>query len=531
MTSAAGYYIYAGFVPLLKTFLTILAGFVLTKNGLWTPAGAKGSAVVNVNIALPCLVFSSIVPAFNSTNIAYLGPIFLMAFFYIFAGLLMTMILREIVFVPRQFRWGLVTCGTMSNWNNLPTAVLMTVFMHAPFNGSADTQLGIAFIAVFIVAFQITYFASGFWKTVRYDFAVKVPLDADGDEIPESINVRWANRSRALKRYLASIRGGKRNAPEHDPEAFGEETKIEQHIADEILHEQEKAAASTEAEALAGEPGLGPLLHHQHASTSSPEKLSPSNSSTSIAPPALPTPAPAPAPCPPRSRFVPQFVRRWKASLGEKLAPAVAPVKRFWATPAAIPLHVVWYVLKNSSSPVTLCVIIALPISLVQPLKALFVELQPGDPYYGFALGPDGNPCLQFVLNTASFIGGISVPQGLMLLGNSFARMTIPRPITKLPIMAMLGMTAIKCVILPVVGVALTQYLTYHTTLIPPDALALRFVIMFLSGTPGAVNQLVITQLYSPDGKADTLAAFLLVQYIFMFVGSSALAAIVLSML
>ncbi|KZO97956.1 hypothetical protein CALVIDRAFT_554062 [Calocera viscosa TUFC12733] len=532
MTSAAGYYIYAGFVPLLKTFLTILAGFVLTKNGLWTPQGAKGSAVVNVNVALPCLIFSSIVPAFNSTNITYLGPIFLMAFFYIFAGLLMTLVLREIVFVPRQFQWGLVTCGTMSNWNNLPTAVLMTVFMHAPFSGTADTQLGIAFIAVFIVAFQITYFATGFWKTVKYDFegADKVPLDEDGCEIPESIRERWSRRSNAMKRFWAGVRNGKQKEAARDPEAFGEETKIEHETEDRIIHEQEKAAGSSEAEALAGEPGLGPLHPPHHvASTSTAEKLSPSESSTSVTAPA-PEPAPAQSPSA-NSRHMPHFVRRLQVRCVQAMKPITTPWKLFWNHPSSMPLHVVWFMLKNSTSPVTLCIVIALPISLIQPLKALFVQLDPGDRYYGFALGPDGNPCLEFILNTASFIGGISVPQGLMLLGNSFARMDIPRPITKLPIFAMLGMTAIKCVILPVCGVALTQYLTYHTSLIPPDALALRFVIMFLSGTPGAVNQLVITQLYSPDGKADTLAAFLLVQYIFMFIGSSALAAIILSLL
>lgn len=37
------------------------------------------------------------------------------------------------------------------------------------------------------------------------------------------------------------------------------------------------------------------------------------------------------------------------------------------------------------------------------------------------------------------------------------------------------------------------------------------------SGTPAAVNQLVVTQLVAPEGGADCLAAFLLVQYIFLY--------------
>lgn len=38
------------------------------------------------------------------------------------------------------------------------------------------------------------------------------------------------------------------------------------------------------------------------------------------------------------------------------------------------------------------------------------------------------------------------------------------------------------------------------------------FVCILLSGTPAAVNQLVITQLYNPEGNVDTLARFLLLQ-------------------
>lgn len=57
----------------------------------------------------------------------------------------------------------------------------------------------------------------------------------------------------------------------------------------------------------------------------------------------------------------------------------------------------------------------------------------------------------------------------------------------------------------------------------------LLFVAMFLAGTPSAVNQLVMTQIYSPDGAADTLSAFLALQYAFMFISSAALAAIALA--
>jgi auxin efflux carrier family protein len=65
--------------------------------------------------------------------------------------------------------------------------------------------------------------------------------------------------------------------------------------------------------------------------------------------------------------------------------------------------------------------------------------------------------------------------------------MTIPRPLSKLPITAMVLVTLAKTVVLPVIGIFMVQGMT-NKGLIPKDALAERFVAMFLSGTPSAVK-------------------------------------------
>lgn len=40
------------------------------------------------------------------------------------------------------------------------------------------------------------------------------------------------------------------------------------------------------------------------------------------------------------------------------------------------------------------------------------------------------------------------------------------------------------------------------------------------------MNQLVITSLVAPEGQTDTIAAFLLFQYVFMFLSSTVLTAV-----
>lgn len=84
-------------------------------------------------------------------------------------------------------------------------------------------------------------------------------------------------------------------------------------------------------------------------------------------------------------------------------------------------------------------------------------------------------------------MGNIAVPLALILLGASFARMKIPRPLSRLPLMAMFLTTMAKMVMLPVIGVFLVQAMTAGG-LVAKDAKVLRFVMMFLSGTPTAVK-------------------------------------------
>lgn len=87
----------------------------------------------------------------------------------------------------------------------------------------------------------------------------------------------------------------------------------------------------------------------------------------------------------------------------------------------------------------------------------------------------------------ANFVGGITIPLALILLGASFARLRVPRPLSRLPIMAMLAVSIAKMVLLPVIGVFIVQAMVQNG-LIDKNAKAERFVAMFLSGTPAAVK-------------------------------------------
>ena len=86
---------------------------------MFPPAASRGASIVAMNIALPALIFANIVPAFNPSNISALGPMFLLAAVYQIVGFLMGIIIREVVYVPRNFWQGIVILTGMSNWGNL----------------------------------------------------------------------------------------------------------------------------------------------------------------------------------------------------------------------------------------------------------------------------------------------------------------------------------------------------------------------------------------------------------------------------
>lgn len=80
--------------------------------------------------------------------------------------------------------------------------------------------------------------------------------------------------------------------------------------------------------------------------------------------------------------------------------------------------------IKGLATPVSLSIVIAIPCGIISPLKALFV---PVDGWSGSRVpfAPDNHPPLAFITDTAAFIGSISIPAALILLGASFARLKV----------------------------------------------------------------------------------------------------------
>ncbi|PCH40729.1 auxin efflux carrier [Wolfiporia cocos MD-104 SS10] len=503
--ATAGYLIYCGVMPLLKTFVAIFVGYFLAKAGRFSAEASKGASQVSMNVSLPALIFTNVVPAFTSSNVSALGPLFLTAFSYQLMGFSFGLIIREIFYVPRNFWQGIVVLCGMSNWGNLPNAIVSSIMQQAPFDPKTDPELGVSFVSIFIVSYHLVFWVAGAARSLAWDYLPGVP---QGEEAERQLSWKEKPIGGFIARRILRL-----TVPSHAMPA-----KLENSLSDKIAERLDSPISDSsvdiecqevvEAVTYDNDPDIQLARRTSRLSVSSRRSRHPSalNAPSSVMQPVVP-PAPSAS----------------HSSVTQTLSPTVTPSSTFFQR-----LRHTLRPLSAAVTPITCSLAISLPIALITDLKALFVNVtdQGGPDWHG----PDGNPPLAFVMDTTSFIGDMAVPLSLIILGGSFARLKIPRPFSRLPIAAMLAAAFAKMVLLPVIGVFMIQAMT-KGGLIPREAIAERFVAMFLSGTPAAVNQLIVSSLYSPDGDVDTLSAFLLVQYVVMFFSSAALSAVALLLL
>ncbi|KAJ3800764.1 auxin efflux carrier [Lentinula aff. detonsa] len=513
--NSASFLIYEGVMPLLKTYITIFIGFIVARAGLFPPAASRSSSQLTMNVALPCLIFSNIVPAFTPSNISAIGPLMLLAVIYILVGFVSGLIIREICFVPRNFWQGIIICAGMSNWGNLPTSVVQSVTAHAPFNGTTDVELGVSFVSIFIMVYHIFFWVFGAAASLQWDFLPDVPQGEEANK-----RVRWNEKPIGglvyrLFRLHSQTEDGKGRNP---TEFFGRMKRL---IVNKDKSSLKKSDSLDEKKC---EQDVFPCPDLLEAGAAEPYREESIDPDVQLARRVSRVSASAP--------FQPQLLSN-SASLIHSHDSSETTLPLAHNTPKWERFFPSWFVrtLKSISviiTPVTIALAISLPVSVIQPLKALFTDATAsGGPDW---TGPDGSPPLNFIMDTATFIGELCVPLSLIILGASFARMSIPKRLSTLPIPAMILVMLSKEVLVPVIGIFLTQAFVAKG-LIPKENLAQRFVAIFLSGTPTAVNQLVVANLYAPEGGMDTLTAFLVVQYTFMFFSSTALTAIALLLL
>ncbi|KAK0494549.1 auxin efflux carrier [Armillaria luteobubalina] len=494
---SAGQLVWVSFRPLLRLVMSVFGGFVITKADIFPAAAARGAGQIALNITMPCLMFSKMVPAFSSSNISVLGPLFTIGAIYQFMGIGLAWIIKQFFWVPHRFRYGMLAAGGWGNYGDIPTAVIMSITGNAPFNGEKDQDLAVAYISALILYYMFTFFPLGGIKLIALDF--KGP-EVEPEEVQGKIRKRREFLLHGLPKVLKEKALHREDDSKHDCEnqvESSERTQCEK-VTDEPVDPRPH-------------PGGDILFHEDTTIMDSSEAVQTiSRRTESFSPPPMATihtedkdGSPS-YPLLPTNPIIHPISRRWKSIL---------PTMRT--------------AFESICMPASLAIIVSFVIALITPVKALFVQV---DGYY-MPSAPDGEPPLAFVIDFADFIGAASVPLGLICLGSALARLNVPRSQwSSMPVGAILSLAVVRMVVMPVLGVLICKGLI-HVDFISKDDKVLQFVCIFFSCLPTATTQVFVTQVYSGTGSADHLPAFLIPQYLLMFLSMTALSAFTLQLL
>ena len=392
---------------------------------------------------------AQIVPSFTSENVHAIGPIILAAFFYQALPGAIGLLVRACTQTPRRFRYGILAAYMFGNWGDLPTSVVQSVMASAPFNGEEDETLGVAFVSIFILVNYISSFPLQGLRLVQVDY--ESPVNAETELRHED------GEFGTVRKYWSRLIRGRPMPHEL------EEERERRLCTEERLDDGKAKEAADEAEEGLALPPAKSLTRRPRMVTAATQTVTTANDEDAIliAAPGLqpghrlrsndfPLLEPVPSDFGARSTASHSHshtrevdARREEVETGTVGSYHPRASVRVWRS--------IWSLLRPIlTSPPTMVLVSALIVSLIPTLRALFVTPEPGSSFSPTA--PDGKPPLAVLYDTATFVGGASVPTGLIVLGASIAKIKVPRPISRLPLSGIVGMAIVRMAIMPIVG-------------------------------------------------------------------------------
>ncbi|KZW02682.1 auxin efflux carrier [Exidia glandulosa HHB12029] len=478
--------------PLIKMALSTSCGFILTRMGMFGPMHARGCGQVVIKVFYPALLFAKIVTGISTDNISAIAPLVVVSSIYLILGGLMSLVATQFFWVPHRFRYGIHAAGIFGNFGDIPTALIVSVTAIPPFAGQKDSDTAVAYISIFTLGFFLCLFPFGGHALISNDFAGP---DRDISEVRKTVReqLRYSGQkwNRALAGLLAAVRGNLRSAARRSNAAL------------EVVRRR-KTVVETELEGMGADEEAGPSQLPKAAKGEVTAKVKDDVEDQ------------------PRAQDKSEDVDA-DVTADEVLRPpspgeTIAFRERVAKITAAVQALV---------APITVAMLIGLIVAVIRPLKSLFVAL-PNSPT---PHAPDGQPALAFIMDTTTFLGGGAVPLGLVCLGSALASIKVPRnEWNVLPFGAISALVVGKLLIMPVLGFLLVDAFV-RIGFIPENDKVLRFVCLFMSCVPTSTTQVFLTQMYSPDGRADHVSAFLLPQYAVMFASMSFVTAYTLHVL
>lgn len=156
------------------------AGLWFARRGLMTPALSKGLSHLSVTLAIPALLFSSMVPGFSIELLEYAWPMFLLPAIYILVGTFIGFLVLIIVQPPADFRFGTVAACAFGNTTGIPVILLSVLQQSLSHSVYADIADPLLFLSLMLVTQPLMQWLAGLALLVL----LKGDLSADDPAMP-----------------------------------------------------------------------------------------------------------------------------------------------------------------------------------------------------------------------------------------------------------------------------------------------------------------------------------------------------------
>ncbi|POW03706.1 hypothetical protein PSTT_10909 [Puccinia striiformis] len=142
--------------PLIKVLLPTLVGAAMVKYRKLDQEGLKAAAHIQIYGALPCLMFSNVVPSITAQNSPRILVCVGFGLFYMLMSYILSKALLMVVPVPKNFRSGFVVAAVWSNWGNIPMSVIQSLAAGPPFGKPEDVEMGVSYASFFIMVYNVS---------------------------------------------------------------------------------------------------------------------------------------------------------------------------------------------------------------------------------------------------------------------------------------------------------------------------------------------------------------------------------------
>ncbi|KAA1070418.1 Protein M3 [Puccinia graminis f. sp. tritici] len=416
--------------PLIKVLLPTAVGAAMVRYRKLDQDGLKAAAHIQIYGALPCLMFSNVVPSITAQNSPRILVCVGFGLLYMLMSYLLSKALLMVVPVPNNFRNGFIVAAVWSNWGNIPMSVIQSLTGGPPFGKPEDVEMGVSYASFFVMVYNVMMFVGPGTKMIDRDYMKTEEAAITTPYLP----------------YNPTVNQTERPSIDDQPGQNGEANRPTRE-------------AFPEAEIRADQQFSSPQSRGQKGVLSG---------------------------------------------------------------------------LLNNLSPVIVSLLFGTLVAVTPPLKGLFTKLK--DHAVQEPSAPDGKPLLSVILDSTEYLGAAAIPLGLLVTGASFANMSIPRRSWfRLPLRAIFGLTLIKLVCLPALGIVAVSFIDGYTNFFAgEEGRVLKLISLYYSCTVTSTNQISLSSIaagiFLKPGESsdeevasnvDLLCSFVALQYlIYPFVGT-----------